>query len=189
MRTGATLMTQETPMTDSSGAAHQICGCFQQFMSRKPALPRPRQDLRLNLEIWIKKRCFWRFPPKKHWSIHFAMGIRPSQSGDITNKNVTFIEWQMAFISTNSRLRRLLMRICVGYVCLKNIGDPYRWMPNIFQYITHFLLISCASMFQFQFNGCHPQLPFSFHLQLKTFGDGENELSILQAAAFWRRGI
>ena len=63
------------------------------------------------------------------------------------------------------------------------------WMPNIFQYITHFLLISCASMFQFQFNGCHPQLPFSFHLQLKTFGDGENELSILQAAAFWRRGI
>ena len=44
-------------------------------------------------------------------------------------------------------------------------------------------------MFQFQFSGCHPQLPFSFHLQPTTFGDGENVLSILQAAAFWRRGL
>ena len=43
-------------------------------------------------------------------------------------------------------------------------------------------------MFQIQFSGCHPQLPFSFQLQLTTLGDGENVLSILQAAAFWRRG-
>ena len=82
MRTGATLMTQETPMTDSSGAAHQICGCFQQFMSRKPALPRPRQDLRLNLEIWIKKTMFLAFSPQKTL-------INPFRNG-----NTTQPEWR-----------------------------------------------------------------------------------------------
>ena len=55
MRTGATLMTQETPMTDSSGNRAPNLWIFPAFFFVTETGNLPRENLRLNLEIWIKR--------------------------------------------------------------------------------------------------------------------------------------